>query len=199
MFRFIVPITLIAVSIAGFLTFTSPTYQAISSLRAQIASYDEALGNSKALENEKDKLTKKYNAINPDDLVKILKFLPDSVDNIRLILEIEKVATPYNMTLRDVKYDNLAKSTNGAVTSGVVVTTNNDTSQGRSYGTWNLGFSVTGTYADFMNFLHDLESNLRVVDVASIEFSSDVGPGLTPSLGDKYKFSFNIKTYWLKN
>ncbi|MBY0376730.1 hypothetical protein K2P96_02035, partial [Patescibacteria group bacterium] len=65
MFRFIVPIILISVSIAGFLTFTSPIYNDISGLRAQVSSYNEALGNSKALENEKDKLTKKYNSINP--------------------------------------------------------------------------------------------------------------------------------------
>lgn len=199
MFRFIIPIIIVGISIAGFLTFINPTYQDISSLRAEVSSYNEALGNSKALENERDKLTTKYNAINPENLLKIRKFLPDSVDNIRLILEIEKIAAPYGMTLRDVKYDNINKSTSKEPNPGVVVADTEDPSQNKQYGTWSLGFSTTGTYANFLNFLRDLERNLRVVDVGSIEFSSDAGTGLTPSLSDKYKFIFNIKTYWLKN
>jgi Tfp pilus assembly protein PilO len=198
MFRFIIPILLITTSIAGFLLFTNPMYHEINVLRDQVASYNEALSNSKALENERDKLTKKYNAINPEDLVKIKKFLPDNVDNIRLILEIEKVAMPYGMVLRDVKYDTTKKE-DASMETGAVQPIESTQEANKEYGTWNLEFSTQGNYNNFINFVQDLEKNLRIVDVSSVEFSSEVGAGLNPSLAESYKYSFTIKTYWLKN
>ncbi|MFA6273983.1 MAG: hypothetical protein WC662_02375, partial [Candidatus Paceibacterota bacterium] len=109
MLRFILPIILIGIAFAGFFTFTNPLFKDVSSFRKDLVSYNEALTNSKALEAERDKLTQKYNTIDPENLVKLQKFLPDNVDNIRLILEIEKIAAPYGMTLKDVRYDTTNK------------------------------------------------------------------------------------------
>jgi len=138
MMRFIMPVVLIGISIAVFFVFTSPLYTGITELRAQAASYDEARANSKSLEEERDKLTGKYNLINPDNLVKIQKLLPDNIDNIRLILEIEQVAAPYGMVLKDVRYntnskqDTPAASTAGIQGGGAAPAANKD------YGVWDL-------------------------------------------------------------
>lgn len=198
MFRFILPIILIAIAITGFFTLTSPLYKEISLEREKVASYDEALNNSKVLEAERDKLTQKYNSFDSENLSKLQKLLPDNVDNIRLILEIEKIALPYGMVLKDVKYDTVEKNTIEAQKSGVI--------QGgktilppKDYGTWNLEFSTQGTYNNFINFVKDLESNLRIVDVFSIQFSSNATLGANPSLLESYKYDFKVRTYWLKN
>ncbi len=197
MLRFVMPVILIAISVTGFFLFTKILYDETLGLRAQVASYDEALNNSKMLENERDKLTKKYNTISEDNLVRIQKFLPDNVDNIRLILEIEKIATPYGMALRDVKYDTTKQDT--ATKSGTVVQSggSGSSSLNKEYGTWNLEFSTEGSYNNFLNFVRDLENNLRIVDIASIQFSSQV-PVKFP-FSESYKYAFKIKTYWLKN
>ncbi len=195
MFKFILPASLIGVAIAGFFIFADPLYQSISGERAQIASYDEALSNSKALEAERDKLTQKYNSFDPDNLAKLQKLLPDNVDNIRLILEIEKIALPYGMALKDVKYDTTSSSTVNSQIGGMQT----ETGLNKNYGTWNLEFSTQGTYNNFISFLKDLESNLRIVDVSSVQFSSSGNLGLNPSVPEAYKYSFKIKTYWLKN
>src|SRR3989338_11630243 len=97
MSRLIAPIILIAITIAVFLTFTMPFYADIGTLRISQASYNEALNNSKALENERDKLVEKENNIGRENMDKLNKLLPENVDNIRLILEIEQVALPYGM------------------------------------------------------------------------------------------------------
>src|SRR3990167_9463774 len=104
MTRFVMPVILIGISIVAFFMFTNPIYNNITLLRAEVASYNQALSNSKALENERDKLTAKYNSINPDNLIKLQKLLPGNIDNIRLVLEIEQIASPYGMVLKDVKY-----------------------------------------------------------------------------------------------
>lgn len=209
MLRFATPIILIGIAIAGFFMFTSPLYKNVSDLRAQVASYNEALNNSKALEAERDKLTQKYNTFDLENLSKLEKLLPDNVNNIRLILEIEKMASPYGMALKDVKYDTVSKKDVTTATAGATGNTGTTAnviqggtvtqSSPKNYGIWDLEFSTQGTYNNFINFIKDLEKNLRIVDISSIEFSSSVGTGLNPSLSEAYKYSFKIKTYWLKN
>ena len=193
MFRFILPIIIIGVAITGFFMLTTPLYHEVSVLKSEVASYNEALDNSKALENERDRLTKKYNVISLEDLEKLKKLLPDNIDNIRLILEIEKVASPYGMVLKDVQYSSDDKDTpNSEVIQG-------GTAIGaaqKPFGTWNLKFSVSGTYNDFMNFTRDLENNLRIVDISAVTFSSDTDAKTNPR--GVYNYTFDIKTYWLK-
>mgnify|MGYP000886341425 CR=1 FL=1 len=195
MLRLIAPFILIGAAIVGFFALVSPVYDEITTLKAQMAAYNQALDNSKALENERDKLVKKYNSIDPANLEKLEKLLPDSVDNIRLILEIEKIASPYGMVLKEVKYDSVAKDS--ADSTVVQAGSSNANLNSKEYGLWNLSFSTEGSYANFLNFIRDLESNLRIVDIASIQFSSVDNPLL--SKADTYKYSFKIKTYWLKN
>lgn len=174
-----------------------PMYKELGTLQAKAAAYDQALTNSKALENERDKLTKKYNSISSDNLDKLNKLLPDNVDNIRLILEIEKVAAPYGMVLKDVKYDSANKPVadkNGAVAGGDLSKTGS-----KDYGGWDLEFSTEGNYNNFLNFIRDLENNLRIVDIYAIQFASDAPLGSSKSSSETYKYSFRIKTYWMKN
>lgn len=199
MYRYIMPIIFIAVSITLFFTFTSTIYGKISDLKIVITSYNQALDNSKALENERDKLTAKYNSITPENLTKLERLLPNNIDNIRLILEIEQMALPYGMVLKNVKYNTdlaseAAKASQAAAqlqAGGTIVRQ----TQGE-YGDWDLEFSTSATYNNFLNFTKDLESNLRIVDIASIGFSSDLG---SASSSEVYQYNFKIKTYWLKN
>jgi Tfp pilus assembly protein PilO len=196
------PIILIGIAASLFFMFTNPIYNDISILKTTLASYNEALDNSKALENERDKLTAKYNAINPDDLTKLQKLLPENVDNIRLILEIEQIALPYGMALKNVQYDstdttNAGTNAAGAIAGGVAAKPNSS----KDYGTLDLEFSTSGSYDNFINFTKDLENNLRIVDISSIAFSSDTVTNLNPKVASPeiYKYDFKIKTYWLKN
>ena len=195
MIKYLTSAILIGISVTVFLFFTKSLYTSIQDLRAQQSIYNEALNNSKDLENERDKLTAKYNAISLDDLARIKKLLPDSVDNIRLILEIERLALPYGMVLKDVQY-NAAQS---ATTNGAVAVGGSGREAKGGYGSWDLEFSVTGTYNNFINFTKTLENNLRIVDISSIQFASASGIGLNKSGTETYRFAYKIKTYWLKN
>ena len=182
MIRYVISVVLIGISVVGFFMFTDPLYKQISELKMQTTAYNEALDNSKALENERDKLTAKYNTISPENLLKIKKLLPDNVDNIRLILEIEQIALPYGMVLKNVKYNVEKKNT--PATGGAVITQDSGIGedQFKDYGSWDLEFSTTGTYNNFINFIKDLEKNLRIIDVSSIRFSSGSELKPNPSL-----------------
>lgn len=203
MVKFVIPGVLIGAAIALFWFVARPFYAEISALRATVASYDEALGNSKALEAERDKLTAKYNTFDPADIIKLEKLMPDSVDNIRMILEMEKIALPYGMTLQDVRYDNSAGNNSSGNSSGVIGEGSVQQRTSRvPYGTWDIDFSTESTYDNFLSFLKDLERNLRILDISSINFSSSASgdiEGLDPNLPLSYKYQLKIKTYWLRN
>jgi Tfp pilus assembly protein PilO len=196
------PIIIIGIAISFFVVFTNPIYNDVLSLNGDVASYNDTLDNSKLLENQRDKLTSKYNLINPDNLTKLERLLPGNVDNIRLILEIGQIALPYGMVLKDVKYSVTPPASEVVTAKGAVI-------QGgaaakappKDYGIFDLEFSTSGTYDNFINFTKDLESNLRIVDVSSIAFSSDANIGGSSKIvpTDIYKYNFKIKTYWLKN
>lgn len=195
--KLITPIILILIAGATLFLLAMPMYKDIGELRKETASYNQALGNSKALENERDKLTAKYNSFSREDLSKLEKFLPENVDNIRLILEIEQMAAPYGMALRNVKYNAQDTSTMVPV-AGVVQGARKETR--KDYGIFDLEFSTSGGYNDFMNFMRDLENNLRIVDVSGVSFSSNTGPLNKQVVGPEvYEYDIKIRTYWLKD
>lgn len=195
MLRIIIPILIFGTTIAGILLFINPLYKDIKVLKSEFSAHDEALTNSKKLETERDKLVNKYKSITEENLKKLDKLLPDGVDNIILILEIEKIALAYGMELKEIRYDTFTKNKVEGVGSeaNAVKTIAEDN---KAYGSWDLEFSVEGSYDKYLSFLHDLENNLRIVDISSVQFSS---ANTKESGVDIYKYSFKIRTYWLKD
>ncbi len=195
MLRILIPILILGTAITGIFLFVNPLYKDINVLKAELSAYNEALNNSKKLETERDKLVNKYKSITPENLKKLDKLLPDGVDNIILILEIEKIALAYGMELNNIRYDTFTKNkvTDTNNNAAVIKATAEDN---KPYGSWDLEFSVEGSYDDYISFLNDLENNLRVVDNSSVQFSST---NTKRDEVDIYQYSFKIRTYWLKD
>ena len=210
MTRFFIPIILIGTSIAFFFMITNPMYDntsvdnpGILQLKSQIASYNEALDTSKELAKIRDQLTAQYNAIDPNNLIKLEKLLPDNINSIRLILEIEQIASPYGMVLTNIKYDSPSSTSAKTADTSTVVVQGGDAAQASSkdYGVFDLEFFTTGTYNNFINFTKDLESNLRIIDIDSVSISpnTDISVVNKKNSSDTYNYDFKIKTYWLKD
>ncbi len=177
----IVSITLIICAGLVFFFFTNPQVQDVQTLRAEEARFDDALDRSKELISLRDALLAKYNAIPTDDLKKINSLLPDAVDTVRLIIEINGIAARHGMTLLNISVGDVTES------GGERLGPNSE-----PFGNVALSFQVTATYERFREFLADLERNLRILDVASISFSeANAATGLTT-----YGVAFN--TYWMK-
>ncbi len=192
MMRYIFPALLILLSVASFILFTSPTYKEIKTLKQEAAAYDAALTNALNLQKVRDALSEKYRSLTPEQIDRLSKLLPDNVDNIRLIIDIQRMATNYGMLLTSVKFDTFA----AAQVASAVVQESPDgiLEEEKEYGSFNLEFSTAASYQTFLLFLADLEKSLRIIDISSISFTSDVD-----ATGDNYKYGFKIKTYWLKN
>lgn len=197
--RFILPSILIIIAFGLFFLYTNKTYSNIRDLQKTDSSYNEALDNSKQLQAVRDELTSKYNNIPKESLDRLKKLLPSSVNNIRLILEIDDIAAARSMNITNVTYSNesISKDKNSNDPKSIS-TPDSIAESGKPYGTFPMEFRVEGSYENFHQFLAALEGNLRILDITGINFNSPVEI-LAGTPANYYSFNFKINTYWLKN
>lgn len=180
------PSILIAAAVGLFAMYTNNAYQGpggIKSLQAQVSAFDEALNKAQELKSNRDQLISKRNTFSTDNVQKLERILPDNVDNIRFVIDINGIAARRNLSLKNVSLGTVsdAKSGRSALSVG---------SSGDPVGSAEISFALSATYDEFLAFLQDLEHSLRIVDIEKISLKSS-------DIGDKYEYSLTIRTYWL--
>ncbi len=182
MTRIFIPLILIAAAIGLFVLYINPTYQQIKGVQSQGVQYDDALSKVQQLQGLRQQLLTKSNAFSQSDVDKLQQILPDNVDNIRLIIDVNNIASRYNLSLSNLK---LATASNSSTTGGIAAVG----SSGNPVGSAELGFSVTTNYDTFMAFLQDLEHSERIVDITQLSFQNGTGNTTT--------YTITFRTYWL--
>ena len=180
----ILPAFFIVVAAGLFVGYTEPAYNSAVVNKTEAASYNTALGDSKQLVSIRDSLLTKYNSVSQGERDRLTTMLPDSVDNIRLILEIATIAARYGMVPKEVSFgggtgSTVAGQTPTAALSGV----------SGPVGTISMTFVVSGSYAEFQQFLSDISQSLRLLDVSAIQF----GVGTN----DFTDYKVTLTAYWL--
>jgi Tfp pilus assembly protein PilO len=122
-------------------------------------------------------------------LITDLKLLPDHVDNVRLILDLDNIASRRGMAMQ-----NVVVSTPGAgQTTQTAVGTISSSKQ--KYDVLTTKFSTQGTYAAFQQLITDLETSLRIVDLIDLK----IGEGAEANGAEPlYSYEVTLRTYWLK-
>lgn len=185
-------ISLVCLIAAGavFFMYTQPTYDQVQTQNAQIAQYDQALQKATELQQLKQTLLSRYNTFSTDNKDRLQKLLPDHVDNVRLILDVDSLAGKHGMALQNVVVSPAAttqanqQTASGAVGAGK-----------QKYDSLTIKFTTQGSYDTFRQFLADLEQSLRVVDLVSLSLSNSSGTGAG---GPLYTYDITLRTYWLK-
>ncbi len=197
--KLLFPILFTLMAVATFILGVNPLFNDVKVIKADITKYNTALSNSTNLQKTEDALIKSYNEIKNEDKDRLNKLLPNTVNNIQFILEIERIANLHNMPIRDVKFE--AKNKDNTPIGENIVTSDNPEDE-KPYGVFPIKFSTEGDYDSFLSFLRDLERNLRLVDIKSISFSiSDPSAAnvLKESLNpNSHRYLLEVETYWLK-
>lgn len=184
--KIITQILFIGAAISAFVWYINPTYANIQEKQASYQKLTDANLKAMELRAKREQLMSDRKKISPVQLENISKFLPDGVENVKLIIDIQNISR--RVLSQDIKGARVmgSASKTGAVGNGG----SNVGPDGKKYGTISLNFGVTTTYDQFIVFLQSLENNLRLVDVSEISFSA--------SDTDKYDFNITLQTYWLK-
>jgi len=175
----IIPIFLILASVGIFVFYINPEYQLIKLLQTDISGYEKAFSKSNEVLQKRGELQAKYKQFATSDLESIKKLLPDHVDNVQLILDINGVARENNMLISKIRIDE-----DKAASTAKIGPDN------KLYSSILVSFKTKSDYAKFITFIKDLEQSLRLVDITSLSFKVDP-KNIT-------EYSVTIRTYWLK-
>lgn len=192
MTRTIIAIVGVVLSGAIFILYTKPTYDGVKVVQAQIAEQNQALDKSNELQKRKQELLTKRNALNPADIDRLHKLLPDHVDNVRLLLDLDNLANRHGLTLQNVVLSNPDNKNVSQTALGVIG------ADKQAYDSLTFKFTTHGTYASYITFMEDLERSLRIVDLVSLAMDEDSNTSLGVLPEPVYKFEMTIRTYWLK-
>lgn len=212
--RNLFPIIFIIISIVLFFTVVNPMYSKAKKVKSDVSVYNTALTNATKLQKTRDDLVKNYHNVTDSDKIKLDHFLPNTVDNIQLILQIQNIATAHGLVLKNIKFDSASDSGKTTENQNQAMPANNVTANAATnaannlpYGTFDISFSVDARYEDFISFLKDLETNIRLVNVKNISFnvpaptdknttrSSGGEAPLDPSI---FTYTLKVQTFWLK-
>lgn len=187
MTRLIIAITAFVIAGVVFFWYTKPAYDSSKVLQEEIAQFDQALERANELQALRQQLLSRFNAFNPADVERLSKLLPDHVDNVRLILDLDNLAARFGLAIQNVVVGG-NQSSPTPVPAAIIA-------QGdRQYDSLTLGFTTYGSYETFIQLIEALEQSLRIVDLVSLSIASAPGPQgqLT------YRFDVTIRTYWLR-
>ena len=182
---------LIILSGALYFTYTSGEWNNALAVKAVNDQYSTAISSAQQLISVRDTVLKEYNNISADDRANLDKMLPNTVDNIRLVIDLNNVALQHGFSLKNVTASAKDSTSNSTVPSGGFSGTSGSGSiTVPTLDTVAVSFSVSAPYQQFISFMQDLEANLRIMDITHLTVTAnDTGT---------YDFSVQLNTYWLR-
>lgn len=197
--KFVFPGALILLSVGIFFTYTQTAYTGLQTNREINKAYAKAIENSKLLIEKREQAVAAYNSIAPEDQERLETILPDSVDVVRLIVDVRTLLSRRGITIRNIKTEhdstligkgNEAKANPNAqlvADDGSVV----EPVAEDSIEPVTVIVEFQAAYPLFVEVLKDMESSLRTMEVSKIE--------LTPAEDlNKYTFKIEVRTFWFK-
>lgn len=195
MTRTFAPILLLIIAVGLFFSYTRPAYDVLQAFQQQEEKLDEAIKDTNKLLEKHDTLITKYGSIPQQDRMRLGKILPNELDVVRLILDVDSLALKNNITIKafDVPQMDTPTRTNTAQQrSRAGVTPQEDSPIGSAVVT----IDCEGEYEDLKSMLFEIERSLSLMDVVRLDVVvSDLSkPGTTEGI----KYKIGLQSYWLK-
>ncbi|HTK33385.1 MAG TPA: hypothetical protein VL335_02465 [Candidatus Paceibacterota bacterium] len=191
---------LIIIAGAIYFSYTSNLWAEAKVIKAVNDQYSSAIKNAETLISLRKKVTDDYNSISIQDREKLDKMLPDTVDNIRLVIDLNNVGQQNGLSLKNITASTKTSAPTTPTASSASATGPNG-AQGfgqkdtggisiATLDTVSISFSVSATYQQFIGLMQALEANLRIMDLTHLTVTAnDTGT---------YDFSVQLNTYYLR-
>ena len=182
----ILPIFALFIAIGIFFGYIRPSWTGeIADTKAAIANDDQALAAASEYTAQENELASAKNAIDQKDISRLNALLPDSVDNVGLILDLNALAARSGLSLSNVDVmSDTGNSVNNSSKNAVPVSGANAVSS------VDLSISAVGTYTSLQTFLTGIEKSQRILDVRNLSVKgSDTGV---------YIYQMTLRLYWLR-
>lgn len=178
--RLIVAIILVAVGVTIFMVPTRGLLDEAKPIEAERDDYRGALDNATVIKAKRDELEKKRSQFDYEDEIALDKFLPDTVDSVRLIVEIKDIVrSKPGLILEDISVSDKEEELVAALKSV-------------GFSSTKLSLVVRGDYFAFKDLMRDLERSLRIVDVVDLDIAVD-------DITRDQIFTVTLRTYWISS
>ncbi|MHB8860403.1 MAG: type 4a pilus biogenesis protein PilO [Minisyncoccota bacterium] len=182
----ILPALALIIAIGIFFAYVNPAWTgSIAAAKAAIANDDQALATAQQYTAQQNQLATARDAIDPANQKALDTFLPSSVDNVGLILDLNALASRSGLSIANVDViTNAATDANAKNAGALSANTLNPVAS------VDLSLSATGTFAALQTFLVGVEKSARLLDVHDLTVKgSDTGV---------YTYQMTISLYWLR-
>ena len=175
--RYIIPILLVILSASVYVMVIDPTYADIRQQQAKEAELVNFLADAKQANAKLAKIKESYAAFPSGSEQALSTILPDKLDPIRFIIEVEAVARIHGLYLK-----------------GPHAEPSGDTGANASkYTEDKLTFSVSAPYPIFHEFLKDIQDSLALRDMTNVSFTADPTSGDTKNQRpDSVVYNYNV-------
>ena len=180
--RYIAPIILLILSGAIYAFYIEKNYQDI---RTQFAKEKELSGylvDAANAQQKLDELAREYQNFPPDADEKLNILLPDSIDHVRFLFDVDAVAKKNGLEMK----------------GGVVEIIKKNDTNNLPYSKAQISFGTTATYPIFRTFLRDLERSLALRDFNNISFKSAEVTDEVVNTKDTFKPDFSVYDYQIQ-
>ena len=179
----ILPSLALIVAAGIFFAYVSPTWSgSVASTQAAIAADDLALTSAQQFAAQQNQLAAARDAIDPANITALSTFLPSSVDNVGLILDLNALAARSGLSVANI---DVVTDTGSAKGTGVPAASGQN-----PIGTVDLSLSATGTFAAVQAFLGGVERSARLLDIRDL-----VVKGSNTGV---YTYQMTLRLYWLR-
>ncbi len=177
----ILPAFALLVAIGIFFLYVNPAWTgSIAAARAAIAADDQALVAAQQYTAQQNQLAAARDAVDPANLTKLTAFLPDSIDNVGLILDLNALAARSGLAVANVDVASSDAQKTGASPADAP----------DPVGSLDLSLSASGSFTALQAFLSGVERSERLLDVHDLSVKgSDTGI---------YTYQMTIRLYWLR-
>jgi Tfp pilus assembly protein PilO len=180
----ILPVIIIVVALGLFFAYVHPTYTgSVALLNAEIQGYDDALVAAEEYSKKEAELVGQRSAIPEEQLARLEAFLPDGVDNVQLILDLNSLAARSGVGLSEFDIISSEKKQEEASRFSL--------SSEELVDSLDLSVSAVGSYESFKKFLQGTELSLRPLDLVELNIDD--------STTGVYSYDITFRIYWLKN
>lgn len=143
---------------------------------------NESLNTISNIETKKNELLTEFNNISLEDKKNIEVILPDSLNFVRLVSQIDTVAAKYGISIDRIVSREINPSGGDSIEKA---------EPSKPFKSSIIGFSFSSNYQKFELFMDDLERSLRILDIDSVNLQTQE-EGVN-------QYTVEFKTYWLKS
>ena len=164
--------------------YTDDTTKSIQVLQKTKQDLVTTRSNLTELVNRQKTLQANRNNISEQQLSRLNTMLPETINPVLFIMELDTLAKAQAMSIKNIKFEPMKKAQANAQVGAVAV-------KKELYETFSVSFDVTGSYANFYEFMTNIEKGLRITDISSIVVTAN-------DKVDVYQYTVKAQTYSMK-